>query len=82
MKITLKLYASLSEYLPSQARDNTVEIDVPSDASPLDILNRFQVPLAEIHLVLVNGIFVPPGKRETALAPGDSLAIWPAVAGG
>ena len=82
MKITLKLYASLSEYLPSQARDNTIEVDVASDASPLDVLNQFQVPLAEIHLVLINGVFVPPGKRERALSQGDKLAIWPAVAGG
>lgn len=82
MKITLKLYASLSEYLPSQARDNTIEIDVPADASPLDVLNRFKVPLAEIHLVLINGVFIPPGRREEVLSPGDILAIWPAVAGG
>lgn len=82
MKITLKLYASLSEYLPSQARDNTIEIDVPSGVSPIDVLNQYQVPLAEIHLVLINGVFVPPGKREAALTPGDNLAIWPAVAGG
>ena len=82
MKITLKLYASLSEYLPSKARDNVVEVDVSESATPLDIMNQFQLPLAEVHLVLVNGIFIPPGKREDPLLPGDQLAIWPAVAGG
>jgi len=82
VKITLKLYASLSDYLPSQARDNTVEVEVATSATSIDVMNQYQVPLAEVHLVLVNGIFIPPGKREEPLQPGDQLAIWPAVAGG
>ena len=34
------------------------------------------------HLVLVNGVFLPPSQRTRALEAGDELAIWPAVAGG
>ena len=41
MKIKLKLYATLSDYLPDGAVDNAVEIDVPEDASPNAIIDRF-----------------------------------------
>ncbi|MDF1527861.1 MAG: MoaD/ThiS family protein [Sedimenticola sp.] len=40
------------------------------------------VPEAEVHLVLVNGVFIPPSQRENPLIEGDELAVWPAVAGG
>jgi molybdopterin converting factor small subunit len=33
--------------------------------------------------VLLNGIFVPPSRRPAApLSDGDTIAIWPPVAGG
>jgi sulfur carrier protein ThiS len=36
-----------------------------------------------VHLVLVNGSFVPPEQRATReLVEGDVLAIWPPIAGG
>jgi sulfur carrier protein ThiS len=41
------------------------------------------MPPKLVHLVLVNGVYVPPEERATrTLAPGDVLAIWPPVAGG
>jgi sulfur carrier protein ThiS len=36
-----------------------------------------------VHLVLINGVYVPPDERATRrLAEGDVLAIWPPIAGG
>ena len=36
-----------------------------------------------VHLVLVNGVYVPPEQRaERVLKDGDVLAIWPPIAGG
>jgi sulfur carrier protein ThiS len=36
-----------------------------------------------VHLVLINGVFVPPPERTSrALKEGDVLAIWPPIAGG
>jgi sulfur carrier protein ThiS len=36
-----------------------------------------------VHLVLLNGEFIPPQARaERALIAGDVLAIWPPIAGG
>lgn len=84
MQITLKLYASLTRYLPPEARsDNRVVLDVADGASLPEVIAPLDLPPKLVHLVLVNGVFVAPEARATrALAPGDVLAIWPPVAGG
>jgi sulfur carrier protein ThiS len=41
------------------------------------------VPPKLCHLVLVNGVYVPPAERATrVLHDDDELAIWPPIAGG
>ena len=84
MRITLKLYASLTPYLPPEAREgNQVALDVPQGATLADVVAPYNLPPKLVHLVLVNGTFVPPADRPTrALSEGDVLAIWPPVAGG
>jgi sulfur carrier protein ThiS len=83
MKITVKLYALLGTYLPPNAKENQIEIEVEDGASPAQVFARFNVPPENCHLVLVNGLFVAPGQRETyALEDNDALAAWPPVAGG
>jgi sulfur carrier protein ThiS len=82
MNLTFKLYASLSEYLPPGSNDQQIKVDVAEDTTPVMLLERYGVPLTEVHLVLVNGVFIPPSERNKPLAEGDQLAVWPAVAGG
>jgi sulfur carrier protein ThiS len=83
MKITFKLYASLAEHLPAGTRHNRVELEVPPEASILQIIEPYGMPPKLVHLVLVNGVFIPPEQRaERTLAEGDVLAIWPPIAGG
>lgn len=83
MKITLKLYATLGDLLPTDAVANTIHIEVEEDATPNQIIERYKVPRARAHLVLHNGLYVPPPQRDAVrLKEGDSLAIWPPVAGG
>ncbi|MCW8906233.1 MAG: MoaD/ThiS family protein [Sedimenticola sp.] len=82
MKVTFKLYASLGQYLPADAQEHQIALDVGPGTSPAQLLRQQGVPEAEVHLVLVNGVFIPPGQRDQPLAEGDELAVWPAVAGG
>jgi sulfur carrier protein ThiS len=84
MKITFKLYATLTDYLPPQARsDNRIELDIAPDATIADIVAPFNLPMKLVHLVLVNGVYVPPEARASRrLQDGDVLAIWPPIAGG
>lgn len=83
MKVTVKLYALLSRYLPRDAVDQTVSVEVAAGASPHSVLAAFNVPPGECHLLLVNGCFVSPGQRdEYVLAENDAVAVWPPIAGG
>jgi molybdopterin converting factor small subunit len=84
MKITFKLFASLSDYLPQQARyTNVIELDIAQDATILQVIAPFALPEKMVHLVLVNGTYIAPEQRMThVLKEGDALAIWPPIAGG
>jgi sulfur carrier protein ThiS len=84
MKITFKLFALLTDYLPADARRaNQVELDVAPDATISQIIEPFGLPPKMVHLVLINGKYVPPDLRlSQTLVEGDVLAIWPPIAGG
>ena len=83
MKITFKLFASLGEKLPPAAQNHAVELEVPKATTPEKIIDQFAIAHDRAHLVLVNGVFIEPGKRnQMVLKEGDTLAIWPPVAGG
>lgn len=83
MRIKLKLFATLSEQLPAHAKANLAEVEVPDGATAVQVIDQFSVPREMVHLVLVNGIYLPPEARETqSLNSEDTLAIWPPVAGG
>ena len=83
MEITLKLYASLSQYLPENSVKHSAKIDISSLDTTISILDRLNVPNEEVHLVLLNGIYLHPEERKNLnFSDGDTLAIWPPVAGG
>jgi sulfur carrier protein ThiS len=84
MKVTFKLYAGLTDYLPQQDRTgNRVELTLPEGAAIASVIEPFGLPQKMVHLVLVNGVYVAPEHRMThVLKDGDTLAIWPPIAGG
>ncbi len=84
MKITLKLFATLTDYLPVESRyTNIVELEVVDGATIVQVLEPYQLPQKLVHLVLVNGKYIAPVDRVThVLVESDVLAIWPPIAGG
>ena len=84
MQITFKLYATLTHYLPVDARrHNQMTMEVAPEATIAQIVEPFGIPPKLVHLVMVNGVFIPPEQRATrTLAEGDVLAVWPPIAGG
>ncbi|PQA82711.1 MULTISPECIES: MoaD/ThiS family protein [unclassified Limnohabitans] len=84
MDITFKLFATLTDYLPPAARrSNVLNMEVDDGMTIAQIIEPFGMPEKLVHLVLVNGTFVPPEDRASkVLNDGDVLAVWPPVAGG
>jgi sulfur carrier protein ThiS len=88
MRITFKLHATLTDYLPRDADGrkphyNQLQIDVPDGCDVQSVIDRFKLPPRQVHLVLVNGVYVAPSTRSMRrLSDGDALAVWPPIAGG
>ena len=84
MKITLKLFASLTDYLPAELKyTNMMAMDIAPDASIMQVIAPLSLPEKMVHLVLVNGKYIAPEHRHSqTLEEGDVLAIWPPIAGG
>ena len=88
MRITLKLYAMLRDHLPPEAdgqrrKGNELPLNVSDGDTVQGVIDRYNLPSKLVHLVLVNGVYIPPPARAGhVLAANDELAIWPPIAGG
>ena len=84
MKITLKLFATLTDYLPPEARNtNLIGLDIAPGATFPEVIEKYRLPPKLVHLVLINGKYIDPQKRASqTFVEGDVLAIWPPIAGG
>lgn len=84
MKVTLKLFASLTAHLPAEARFRyRTDLDLEEGATVEAVIQRQGIPPGQCAIVLVDGVWVAQGDRAArALRDGEVLAIWPPVAGG
>jgi len=83
MKMYLELYASLMSLLPPGKQRFRREIQVEDNTTVQQVIEKFQIPDEQAHIVLVNGHFVCGDDRlHKTLQADDSLSIWPPVAGG
>lgn len=83
MNIELKLYASLSHYLPPGAQQHKIILDVAEGMTPAQLIEERKLPKESCFLVLLNGVYLSPPERESrAMREGDALAMWPPIAGG
>ena len=62
---------------------NALTLELDEGTTVQDVIVRFALPQKSCKLVLIDGNFVPPEARTArALREGETLAIWPPVAGG
>jgi molybdopterin converting factor small subunit len=79
MKVKVQLYAILSKYLPSNAENKTAIMEFTDGASVKEILQELKIPEAMPKILLVNGRHA---ELDKPLAEGDTLSIFPPIAGG
>jgi molybdopterin converting factor small subunit len=83
MKITLKLFALLTDYLPAGANRHSIVLDISPETTVQQVIDQINIPEKMTHLVLLNGIYLDPVHRQNnPLQENDTLAIWPPIAGG
>lgn len=83
MVIKVKLFAMLRDKLPPDSNGEYIDIDVNEGATARDIIDRLDIPHQLAHLVMINGYHLLPDEiTSRPLKPGETLAIFPPVAGG
>jgi molybdopterin converting factor small subunit len=80
VNIEIRLFATLRKHLPAGSSRTSVRLDLPGGASIADALGELGIPVAAVHLVLINGIY--EADKERALDDGCVLSVWPPIAGG
>ncbi len=75
IKITLKLFVTLTAYLP----ENADSFEVEEGTSVNTLIQDLNIPAETVKLIFVNG----RKQNETyVLEPGDRLGLFPPVGGG
>ena len=75
MEITLKLFATLSDYLPFELNgrvrvDNQLPLEVADGTTVQAVIDQMHLPSKMTHLVLVNGVYVTAVARDAPVALG------------
>jgi sulfur carrier protein ThiS len=79
MRVYVKLIATYQKLLPPGTKGNVVPLEVPDGTTVAQVMTRFEVPLDETSVILLNGLTVP---LDTPLSEGDTAAAFSAIAGG
>jgi len=74
MEVEVRLFASLRKY---ENRQNKIEMK--DGARVRDFLERIGVPPSEVAIILVNGRHA---REEQPLHDGETVSLFPAIAGG
>ena len=77
MIVHVKLFAGLRELLPEDKTPYPMEL--PRAATVAELLRHLSIPDDKPLILLINGVHA---TRETTLHEGDTLAVFPPVAGG
>lgn len=84
MQVRVKLFAMLREFLPPGSDDGYgIDLEIAEGATPRVIIEQWKLPPELVHLVMIDGFHLLPKEiEERILQPGETLAIFPPIAGG
>jgi molybdopterin converting factor small subunit len=79
MQVQVKLFASLTQYIPGVRPGSPFDVDLPAWASLADLVSQLHLPQAEVKVIFVNARAQP---LSYVLHPGDEVGLFPPVGGG
>jgi sulfur carrier protein len=74
MKIVVKLFANLRDFGPKYQ-----ELEIPENFTLHDLVNKLGIPENYPMIKLINGEFA---ELNCSLKEGDTVALFPPIAGG
>ncbi len=78
MKIELRLYASLSIYMP-ETNSAPVIVDIGQGTRIRELLEQLKVPADSVKIIFLNGVHA---QGDEILEEGDRIGVFPPIAGG
>ncbi len=82
MEIEVKLYANLQDYYPDKVKegnDNSLSIVVEPGSNLSDLMQNLNIPEDEVKMTFINN---RKQLDDYELQDGDTVAIFPPIAGG
>ena len=79
MKVKVRLFATLREYVPQAKIGATLEVELNDGASVRDLADHFKLPLDLVKLAYVNGIYQ---ELDFVLKENDEIGLFPPIGGG
>lgn len=79
MRIELKLYAQMASLKPENVGRGPWTMEVSEGTTIQNLLEGLKVPRESVKLVFLNGVHA---NDDDVLKEGDTVGVFPAVAGG
>jgi len=79
LKIKLKLFANLRQYLPGATIGEAVEVEIPEQFTLGELAALLKLPPDEVKICFINGIICELDQKINA---GDEVGIFPPIGGG
>lgn len=82
MKVNVKLFATFRQYAPADAHDGSFSLELSKEGRIGDLVTKLGMPgqpAPPAWIILVNG---RRGELDDRLEEGDTLSIFPPIAGG
>lgn len=79
MNIKLKLFATFREYLPEGNDGHASVLELIAETKVDNVLDQLKLPKDIPKIILINGI---QKTADETLKEGDTLSVFPPIAGG
>jgi molybdopterin converting factor small subunit len=79
MKVHVRVFATLREYVPSHTPGSTFEVELPADATLADLVEQLSLPRDEVNVIFVNA---RAQALSYVLSPDDEVGMFPKIGGG
>jgi sulfur carrier protein ThiS len=79
MKVRVKLYGTLCQYVPGYEISNGIEVEIPDGGKVIDILPVLHIPESQGVVVIIGGSIMTP---DYTLRDGALVSLLQPLSGG